>query len=289
MASMPVFGFTNGTYREANGRFALWKFAKQVNGGKHIRYAHQLTGSCVGAGGSNMLRTLARVEIAQGDLETYPPDEFWWLYTYGRSRYRSGMRGQGEGSTGSGWAEAIVQDGIFASAEAEGQNLPAFEDDGDGWIQVPQYVEMEWSDGGRFGTEPWTSLGRVHPVGSATPVGSAEEAKAALANGYPLTLASMFGTNTIRPAGNPQVNLASWDGSWSHQMYCDEAWDHPSLGLIFRIGNNWGARAHPQPLGEEPPGGFYITARDMNVICRSEVFAFSKFKGLKLRELDWFI
>jgi hypothetical protein len=26
-------------------------------------------------------------------------------------------------------------------------------------------------------------------------------------------------------------------------------------------------------------GGFYITARDMNTICRSEVFAFSKFTG----------
>lgn len=281
MASMPAFALPG--YREDTGRFALWRIAQEMNSGRHIPFAHQVTGSCVGAGGSNMLRILARVEISQGDAEEW--QELWWPYTYGQSRLRAGMRGRGEGSLGSAWAEAIVQDGIFAVTEAQG--LPSFRDVA-GWLQLARSEELEWSDGAATKSR-YGELGRKHPVGTAAPIRNAQEAKAALQNGYPLTCASNFGTRGPRLRGEPAVQLAEWDATWPHQMSINEAWDHPSLGLIFHIQNNWGPQAHPEPTQGEPPGGFYVTAATLDRICRDEVFAFSRFQGFVARELNWYL
>jgi hypothetical protein len=247
--------------------------------------------NCVGAGGGNMLRTLARVEIATGDPEEW--HEIWWPYTYGQSRRLGGMNGQGEGSVGSAWAKAIVDCGIFSYEEgaASGRKLEEFHDV-QGWLQLSRSTEMEWSDGGAKNIDPWKPLALKHPVKTASPIGSVEEAKAAIQNGYPLTIASNFGTRTIRPQGTPAVNVAEWDATWPHQMYLDEAWDHPSLGLIFRDGNNWGPDAHPAPTQGEPPGGFYYTAATLKKILSywgTECFAFSAFTGFVVRELPWII
>jgi len=284
---LPQVSFTNGTYREENGRFALWKLAQKANGGKPFPYSWQASGSCVGSGGSNMLRTLARVEIAAGDAEEYT-SELWWPYTYGQSRRRAGMNDNGDGSLGSTWAEAIKEDGIFYVSEVEG--LPTFKD-ADGWVQLTQSVEYDWANGSR--KRDYAKYGLVHPVKSVVRVRAAREAKAGLANGYAMTIASNFGTRTIRPQGNPAVNIAEWDDTWPHQMYVDEAWDHPSLGLIFRIGNNWGPRAHPAPTQGEPAGGFYVTEKTFDRILSSngtEAYLFSAYEGLKLRNLDfWYV
>lgn len=285
---MPAFAIEG--YREERGRFATWALARQANGGEQYPYAWQVTGSCVGAGGGNMLRTLARVEISQGDPEEY--HELWWPYTYGQSRLRAGWSREGEGSWGTTWAAAIVQDGIFAASEAQG--LPEFTRKG-GWLQLSKAVEMKWSAGGWSKSE-YGALALKHPVGTAAKISSSDEAKAALQNGYPLTLASNFGTRGSRPQGTPAVNVAERDDRWPHQMFCDEAWDHPTLGLIFRIGNNWGPTGDrlggtgPRPTQGEPEGGFYVLAKTFDGICReNEVFAFSKFTGFLRRSLDWIV
>lgn len=282
LASMPKFSL-QGTYRDEKGRFALWAIAKKVNGDKHIPFAWQVTGSCVGAGGGNMLRVLARVEISQGDPEEY--QELWWPYTYGQSRLRAGWNREGEGSFGSTWAAAIVQDGIFSVQEATG--LPTFKD-AEGWLQLSNREEMKWSAGG-WSKEQYGALGLKHPVKTSSKLSSADEAKAALANGYPLTIASNFGTSGPRRAGDPEVMLAEWNDNWPHQMSINEAWDHPTLGLIFHVQNNWGPRAHGEPLGGVCPGGFYIKAATLDRILRDEGFAFSAFEGFKVREISWYI
>lgn len=289
LAGMPKFQLI-GNYREEKGKWFLWEFAKRVNGGKHIRYVNQVTGSCVGAGGGNAVKTLAHVEIANGDPEEWPKDEFWWLYTYGQSRKRAGLGGRGEGSFGSAYAEAIVKDGIFFRTEGKEANasLPDYEYR-DGWIRLPQSVEMEWSDGASKNIEPFKSLGLKHLVKTAAKINSSDEAKAAIANGYPITIASNFGTRTIRAQGNPQVQLAEWDDRWPHQMHCCACWDHPDLGLIFYILNNWGSDAHPNPLNDEPPGGFWIRASTFDLMLKDEGFALSALNGFLVRELSWYI
>lgn len=281
VGEMPRFSI-RGSFSLTERRYCLWKSAQKVLGRFH-NYNHQLTGSCVGAGGGNMLKTLMTVEIANGD-----PEEFlepWWPYTYGMSRILAGMRGQGEGSLGSTWAKAMTEYGSFQIDPPGYQDLPDYRNVNN-WLQLTRNIELEWSAGDRI-KEEWKSLGKKHLARTVAQMHDSNNCLDSLANGYPLTLASNFGTRTIRPQGNPQVNLAEWNGRWPHQMFCDEAWDHPTLGLIFRIGNNWGSEAHPSPISGEPPGGFYIRASDMDKICRSEVYSFSAYDGFPARKLDW--
>lgn len=283
--SMPRFGI-RGNWQLDDRRYPLWKAGIMVTG-KHLRYNWQLTGSCVGAGGGNMAKTLMCVEIALGN-EPEEYRELWWPYTYGLSRQLAGMRGRGEGSLGSTWAQAARELGIFDHDPEGYPDLPDFRDV-DGWLQLTRDVELQWSAGESI-SEQWRGLGRKHLFRSVARIRSADEAVAALANGYPLTQASMFGFSPMIPSprGNPSVRIASWNGRWAHQTWVDEYWDHPSEGELFRWGNNWGPRAHGSPTGDEPPGGVYITKRTMDEICRSgEVFAYSAFDGFPSRKLRW--
>ena len=282
LAAMPRF-LISGAWQLEGPRYALWKAAKQVLG-RHLSYNHQLTGSCVGAGGGNMLKTQICVEISQGDPEEYR--EVWWPYTYGRSRTHSGMDSEGEGSSGSGWAEAITRDGSLAQDETA--SLPPFRVV-DGWLQLTEGIEFQWSRGA-YGEQQVGTVAKKHLVKTASPMRSAEDCIAALANGYCITQASNFGFRSSKVRGTPPVRIAPWDGSWSHQTYVTEYWDHPTEGEIFYWGNNWGPKSHGEPTGDEPPGGVYIEKETMEAICRDgETYAFSAYNGFPARKLTWLI
>ena len=273
---------------DPDGQFCLWKFAQALNGGQHIPYAWQVTGSCVGAGGGNALRIGARVEIYHGDPEMYPACDIWWPHTYGQSRRRAGMDDEGEGSTGSAWAEAIVEDGIYAQDEVAG--LPSWKN-AQGWLQLTEQEELSWSRGSRWNKPPYSTAARQHLIKTASPIRSVADMKAALVNGYACTLASSAGFKTINKKGEPQVQVGTWDTTWNHQMSVSGCWTHPTLGLIFYIQNNWGPDAHPEPLQGEPRGGFWVTEATMAKILASrdcECYALTHFAGWIVRTLDWF-
>jgi len=279
MAAFPA----NELYRGDDGRVCLWQAGVQLFG-KFLKYNFQTTGSCVGAGGGNMAKNLMAVEIAIGN-EPEEYKELWWPFTYGRSRFRSGMTSPGEGSLGSAYAEAAIKDGYLAVDEKDG--LPAFSEE-DGWLKLSKSVELSWSDGDARQSLDCMDVARKHLIGAAARLRNAQEWKAALQNGYPVTLASNFGTTGIRKRGNPAVNIGDWNASWAHQMSSSEAWDHPDLGLILLIQNNWGPEAHPAPTQGEPPGGFYILEKTADRICASgEVYAFSGFNGFVSRTIPW--
>lgn len=206
----------------------------------------------------------------------------WWPYTYGQSRHRMGDDSEGEGCTGGAWAAAAKEDGIFfeeETPEVEPGQLSQ------GWYQMSSRDEYKWSAG------PWAkakygTLAAAHIVREVVAVKDADDAMARIMAGYCLTHASDYGTSTIRQQGTPPVMLATWDGSWSHQMSCSDAWEHPTLGLIFDDDNQWGPDAHPAPTSGEDPGGFWIPAKDYTRICKSgEVFAFKGFQGLSVRQI----
>lgn len=283
VAEMPKF-HVRGRYTAADRRYALWKFAKQHTN-EFLKYIWQLTGSCVGAGGGNMLMTLIYVEIVLG-RESEIFRVLWWLFTYGRSRFHSGIRGRGDGSTGAGWAKAITEDGVFEIDPEGYPDLPDFKEV-QKWLQISSNTEMDWSDGAKIAPQ-WFKVGKEHLVKTAARIRSAEEGIEALINGYPLTQASNFGFRSSKVVGTPAIRLAPWDGSWSHMTYIDEYWDHPTEGEIVRWGNNWGPDAHGPPVGDEPPGGVYITKATFDKICRNgEVYAYSAFEGFPGREINW--
>ncbi len=54
---------------------------------------------------------------------------------------------------------------------------------------------------------------------------------------------------------------------------------HPQFGELFYLMNTWGVNAHGRDPFGAPPGGVWITADDVDYICRDEVYAFSQFQG----------
>lgn len=284
-AEMPRFTI-RGRFAAAERRYALWKACRAVLG-RDLDYVWQQTGSCVGAGGDNAARTGMCVEIAlKGEPEEYRPT--WWLYAYGRSRHLGGIRGRGEGSFGSAWAKAATTDGILEMDPAGLPDLPDYKTQA-GWIVQPGNTEMEWSDGARIATH-WLTHGRTHLFKTAARIRNKDEAFEAIANGYPLTQASSFGFRNPAVKGTRfPIRVATWNGTWHHQTWMDEVWDHPELnGVYFRWGNNWGPDAHGAPTCDEPAGGVYVHESLVDRLCKEgEVFALSAFDGFPARSLDF--
>ena len=283
MASMPAFQL-QGTFRGDKRKVGLYEARQKLGKTQHPAYINQSTGSCVGAGGGNAVMTLRDVEIVLGG-KLAEPEMVWWLYTYGESRELSGMRSRGDGSTGSGYAKAITTKGIFAASEP---GLPQFENRA-GWFYLSPSIERQWSDGQ---VEPgkWDPVASKHLVKTAAPCRTAEAVATAIQNGYPCTVACMFGTSGQKRLGEGDnaVMVSEWDGSWAHQQFIDAWWDHPSLGELFRIGNNWGPSAHSPAVDGSPNGGYWVRKSVMQRMCQGdEVFALSAFNGFPARELDW--
>lgn len=245
---------------------------------------HQTTGSCVGsAWGHCAVHAAAMDFIYRDDVEAvkicFP------FYTYGIGRYIAfgGRGGRGEGSFGAAQAKAGEEYGMLPH---DFDRMPKPSISGH-WWKWSSRVEMDWSWKTQFPIpiselQPSSEPYRMHKV---TRIRGVDEWKAALASGRPITLASMFGTRARVESG---VLLGRWNDSWAHQMSSTGYWEHPSLGLIIKIDNQWGARFHgscPVLSKFGVDGSFWILAKDAQKICdRGEVFAHSHTGGFETRE-----
>jgi hypothetical protein len=166
---------------------------------------HQLTGSCVGAGGGNALYTLICVQrlLSDGATKAFVP---FWPFSYGRCRFNEGDHGQGEGAMGSSFAETIAKEGVVAATEA---GLPAFQNS-DGYV-LTERLEMQWSDGGSKPCTDYLDEANPHPLGSAAEMKTPQDMKTAILNGYPGSFAC---NNYIgKAAVSGDALLGRWDGS----------------------------------------------------------------------------
>jgi hypothetical protein len=284
LRAMPSFGITGND--QGNDEkvllYELWKHPEVVAAnGRAFSGIYQKSGSCVGAGGGTVIATLSFVEVVRlGDPEQALIP--FWLLPYGRSRFYGGMRGPGEGSFGSAFAEAMLKDGIIP---ANISNLPQPTED-DGMLTWGKPAEMTWSAGDRI-SEDWLTQSRRHLVKTAAKLSNADQVRDAIRNGYPVTCASMYAHNGGTVTGTPQVLLGRRSGSWAHQMSIMAWWNHPTLGDIFYLMNQWGQGAHGTCPSGAPRGGVWITKADMDWICRDEVFAFSQFSGFPATTFNW--
>lgn len=260
---------------------------------KYLKNISQIIGSCVGFGAGNMALYASVVDamIRKQREKIMVP---FVPYHYGRGRLHSGIRGPGSGSFGSGQAEALAEDG-FLAFDAEG--VPSLRTNSS-CIQWTRDIEYKWSDGARIPDE-FVTAGRKHLFPVAARVTSVEQAKTLQDSFYTLTLASNWGGLSKCPVRDG-VLLNRHAGVWNHQMWSPDHIEHPTLGLLFWIGNQWlnVMRHGTDPGGEwdngygAPPGGFYITADDMDYIIRQrEVFAFADPAGFfdRSRKFRWVI
>jgi hypothetical protein len=255
----------------------LWKHPDVVKANEQeFTGVHQISGSCVGAGGGNAWMTLACVEAIRLSEPELPKVPFW-LLPYGRSRYYCGMKTPGEGSLGSCFARAAIEDGTLPYDQS---GLPQPSDRADGWVWG-RAVELKWSDGDAKPTLDLLPSSRKYLIRTAAQCRSADDVREAIVNGYPCTAASMYAHDggRVQGSGKDACLLARRSGSWSHQMSVQAWWLHPQFGELFWLHNQWGLRAHGVCPTGMPPGGVWITKSDMDWICRDEVFALSGNNG----------
>lgn len=239
---------------------------------------HQLTGSCVGAGGGQALFTLIAVQrlLATSPTKAFVP---FWPYDYGKCRYEEGDRGQGEGAMGSAFAASVTKDGVI---DAASQGLPTFKND-DGLVLTEQ-LEMQWSDGGTQLVTKWDEAARIHPVGNAAECKSFDDIWNAIGNGYPVTFAcsNYIGKASVQGSGADACVVGRWDGNGGHQQSIHAVWSHPSLGRLVWAQNNWPGSTYPNDPAGGPICGCWVKETDVNAALRlqAEVFALS--------HLNWF-
>ena len=276
-AMMPSFEIT-GAWNDDPEKVFIWEAALAVNGGKHFRTFWQRTGSCVGNGGGQATRYLQAVEIYRdGEAEEYRLP--FWLLPYGKSRQYAGMRGRGEGSFGSAFAKAAMDDG-FLDAKQAGLPQPEVDNDEEG-LSWGANAEYAWSDGAAIDTRYLT---RQHLIKSAAPINNGDQAWEAISNWYPMTIASDWG-GQMRPEVVDGVLLNRRVTRWMHQMSVIGRWRHPTLGKLFYILNSWGTRTHGICPSGAPPGGFWVKFADIDAITRQkDSFAFSGYQGFPAQE-----
>lgn len=265
----------------------LWKSPQVVSSiGFEYPGVHQLTGSCVGAGGGNCIFTLSAAEvILKGDREEIIIP--FWLYTYGISRMLIGDKSEGEGSLGSAFAEAAKTYGTFSQKES---GLPPFTN-GDG-LTWGDKVELKWSNGTAI-AQNWITLGKTHLVRSTDPVKSSKDGRDAIRNIYPMTFASPWymtpGAEKVQGSKEPAC-VGALSSNGGHQTSILAVWDHPELGLIFWNENQWGLKTYKTDPKTGRSSGCWMTEKDFNKVAQSrdgEVFAFSQHDGYPAQSLPW--
>ena len=268
VASMPQFRIVGQIGDNARKNVRLWHYTKLANDGAHLPNYPQEIGDCVSFGAKNALEYLQARQIYQAGQahqfrKIFPP------YIYGTSRVDvgRGRLGRDDGSVGAWAAKSVQTLGVLPSDAPD----------------VPEYsgaIARQW--GSRGVPDKFKAIAREQLVQTVAQVDTAEEARDAICNGYPVTIASNFGTRSIRERDGRMV--AKWDSSWAHQM-CLVGYDGSGKNAYFYVLNSWGPNAHPQPIDGEPPGGFWITFRDCDKIVRQgDSFAFSDFEGFPANE-----
>lgn len=260
----------------------LWNSEEvQASLGFKFPGCHQMTGSCVGAGGLNVLFStlIAEVLVAQIAHKIVVP---FWLLPYGKSRSRAGMRGQGEGSLGSTFAEACRLDGMLDAADSD---LPTYKNsDGLVWGRD---AELKWSDGTAIGSD-YLTRAKVNIVGTTAQLKNANDVKVALANWYACSVAVSHYCNpgSVKMSKDGLV-LGQFDSRGGHQTSFQGYYLHPDLGDLFWYENNWGA-VYPLDAITQRKTGCWVTSAQVDWCCRQEeVFAFSGISGFLARTFRW--
>lgn len=274
-AQTPRFLLVGAAANEDNSKknVRLWEPMLALRGA-HFPNVPQEIGDCVSWGAANAVNYLQAVQLTRGlpDLFEFAPADP--PYIYGTSRVvvggKHGSRFRGDGSVGAYAAEALRDCGCLKATHP----------------QCPPYAGSRAKEWGDKGPPEWArDAAKRYTVESIAQLKTADDIRDAVCHGFPVTVASDWGTKTIRPRDGR--NVASHDGLWPHQMCC-LGFDGSGREPYWYLLNSWGPNAHPAPLQGEPPGGFWIDRKSMNYIAsQGDCWALSGFDGFPAEELDW--
>lgn len=285
----PAFGEANPFLLELPKEALLYNLEIKATGNLLPRY-YQLSGSCVGFAGARAYCLAQCGDVVhRGDREeiklVHP------LPTYGKGRQLAGYRSKGEGSFGAAQAQAVKEWGMLA---IDDPRLPKATL-ADGWLKWSSRTEIDWSYAPQWPVKE-SSLAvdaKSHVIHSVSRVRTLLELKQGLAQGYAGTMACMFGSKNMRVKDGYLV--APWDTRWAHQQAIAGYTEHPSMGDLFAIDNQWNKNAHPScpklsSIGSGVNGSYWVTGDTMKKILASEdseVFLHSNTAGFPPRNISW--
>ena len=253
----------------------LHKAVEQVVGSFLIN--HQTIGDCVSHGLAGAAQVLMCVEIVAGE-----PEEWRGLvatepiYAGSRVEVGGGRLGNSDGSIGAWAAKWITDWGVIPRGKY-------------GSIDLTTYSGERARDWGRRGVgcpDSLEPIAKQHPIKTASKVTSYDQARDSIANGYPVSVASMRGFNTVRD----NEGFLKPSGQWAHQMYfcdLDDEYRRPGLLCVNSWGLTWvrGPRRHDQP-----EGSFWVDADVADSMLRQgDSFAYSGFEGFPAQNLDYLL
>jgi hypothetical protein len=249
---------------------------------------YQFTGSCVGVGGGNAIFSTIVFDILERNQaeRAYIP---WWPFTYGKSRFRLGDTRPGEGSLGSTFAEAAEQDGQFSKDEA-GLEAMSFSDERG--VCLSKDIEMKWSDGDDI-PQQFNTIAAKHKCHVEAEIKRAEDLREAIRNYHACSFACNRYMNPdncrIAGSGDNKVLLGSFDTNGGHQQSVQEWWDHPDLGPIGYVLNQWGDAYEIDPA-TGLRRGCWVKMENFQTTIRTqdaEVFPWTNVEGYPAQTLSW--
>lgn len=242
----------------------LYKAFKEVIG-SYPAYVAQKIGDCVSMGFGHGVDLLQCVEIAMGgEAEAFEYTSTEAVYGMARVDIGGGRLGNGDGAVGAWAAKAVSTIGTVSrkvAGEYSGERAKSW-----GRSGVPADIK---------------SQAGAHKVKTVSLVASWEEAKVAIANGYPVTICSDQGFTMNRDANG----FCRPSGSWNHCMLlCGFREDEHPGGFIFQ---SWGPDTPSGPLSLDQPGNTFCAETSVvdRMIRQGDSWALSAFDGYPGRPL----
>jgi len=282
------YSLIGSTIEKPPERF-IWAEQEQKIFGKLLPRCIQKSGCCVGAGSwVALLKSFFGDMVYRQDNDLMKP-HFPWA-PYGKGREIAGMRGPGEGSFGAAQAKA-VDDDVLGLLPYDDSRFPQPKIRDDFWWHWDRSAEIKWSHPSSWPVAEREIAAEGKPFGckDIVRVENAEQTVQLTAQGYGITVASMYGT---RPRIKEGVLLGEWNDQWAHQMSLGGYWFHPKLGLIFIDDNQWSKGAYnglncPTLAEFGSNGSTWCLEKDWNRRCkRGEVYAHAS-GGFPKREILW--
>lgn len=261
----------------------LWKFmyaASEKSGRGQYRIINQEIGDCVSHAYARAVECALAVEYMQGSATDWWPVSPESVYA---GRIDTGDASWSDGWYGSSASKAVRDYGVLFKRKYEGE--------GSG-LDLTVYSGQRAKQMGARGLPKWIYAERKkHLVKEVALITSVAEAKAALANGYPIAICSNVGFEPV-PTRRDQNGVATASGSWSHaKCICGYYTIQGRRGeeTIYVDFNSWGPNASTGPGGPHdiPGGAFGITEQTMQrILSQRDSYAVSGPRGFERRDLD---
>lgn len=252
----------------------LYQYLVKLVGKFNVRL--QTIGDCVSMGaacGIDVLKCTQHFVLGTGEswvAETATEP----IYAASRVEIAGGQLGGGDGSNGIWAAQAMKKYGTLVRQKYGSIDLTVYSGQ----------RARQWGMPRAGMPDELEPFSKEHIIKDFSQVRTWAEARDAIANGYPITIASGAGFTSTRD----KDGFARPSGSWPHQMCLIAMKDDSRPGALIQ--NSWGPTWISGPKGQYdiPDGSFWVDADvlERNILSSGDSWALSNFVGFPPQKLD---